>query len=60
MEKKNRLIKIARIHPTYETFKALATRKPRWYFKPWIEAGNAITDAWLKLFYSTVTGRETI
>lgn len=60
MEKKNRLIKIARINPTFETFKAHAMRKTRWYFSPWIKAGNAITDAWLKLFYTTVTGREVI
>lgn len=60
IEKKNRLIKIARINATYDAFKAHATKKPRWYFSPWINAGNAITESWLKTFYSTVTGREVI
>lgn len=58
IEKKNRLIKIARISATYSEFKKQAVRKSHWYFNPWILAGNAITEAWLQLFYTTVTGRE--
>lgn len=54
LDKRNRLVKLAREYDDYEVFKAEAIRKPRWYFRPWVSLGYEVTNGWLNNFYKRV------
>lgn len=56
MDKRNRLVKLARQYNDYEAFKSEAIRKSGWFFRPWVTLGYRIDNAWLNEFYKRAKG----